>query len=221
MQITNGKTQNKLFGFKVSFIFLHQIPSNVAADWKAQSLFSYCTSCVYWCRSAAGREKKKSNHYLDERPGDASVQKVNWLRWWGGEQVSGKPANSITNALLMALTWALKAFSQYLVCVCVCDLKRTDGFEWFLAWICLPEKKKKWWNGRKHRTVVLIRADSCSRGRARSAVSVLSWFFLFLFFLLRDVLMWRAEEGREGREGKSAIACALQGVIFLLWIGGK
>lgn len=27
-----------------------------------------------------GEKRKKSNHYLDERPGDASVQKVNWLR---------------------------------------------------------------------------------------------------------------------------------------------
>lgn len=88
-----------------------------------------------------GEKRKKSNHYLDERPGDASVQKVNWLRWWGGEQVSGKPANSITNALLMALTWALKAFSQYLVCVCVWPKK--DWWFWMISGMDLFARKKK------------------------------------------------------------------------------
>lgn len=149
-----------------------------------------------------GEKRKKSNHYLDERPGDASVQKVNWLRWWGGEQVSGKPANSITNALLMALTWALKAFSQYLVCVCVCDLKRTDGFEWFLAWICLPEKKKK--SGGTVESTGPWYWSGLTRAAEAEPVLLYQCFpdFFFLFFSFTRRAHVKSGRGKGGKGGE-------------------
>lgn len=124
---------------------------------------------------------------------------------WDDGEVNRFPESLLT-VLPTRCWWHLPELWKHFLniwCACVCDLKRTDGFEWFLAWICLPEKKKKWWNGRKHRTVVLIRADSCSGGRARSAVSVLSWFFFSFFFFYETCSC--EERKREGREGRGRV----------------
>lgn len=81
MQITNGKTQNKLFGFKVSFIFLLKFHQMLQLTERPKASFPTVHHvCFIDVGALLGEKRKKSNHYLDERPGDASVQKVNWLR---------------------------------------------------------------------------------------------------------------------------------------------